>query len=354
VLRGGSREIHCLAFRNDGKRLAAGGEDRVIHLWEPETGAVVSGTSPGGAARTLVALSPDGTRLAATGQGNVLRVWEAGRVQAVASGILVGRELPHPGPVGAVAWSPDGRWLAAGTEDGLIRLWDAATGDSPRLLDGQDQPVTCLTFSPDSKMLASAGATDLAVWLWDVGSGEPILLIPDALDGCAVHSVAFLPNGRVLAVGGIDWLATGGSDGAVCLWDLEDRCEVATFRGGVTGLAVHPSGRWLAATTLVPSVCLLDLSAGELVNEVNGPEETLAAIAFSPDGRWLAAGGDDRLLRLWRLGRGPAVFEERAAVPLDTHVQGLCFSPDSRFLFTGNGNTTCYRLEVRQLVSPSV
>jgi len=88
------------------------------------------------------------------------------------------------------------------------------------------------------------------VWLWNVADGEPILLIPDALDGCTIESVAFHPNGRLLAVGGIDWLATGGTNGAVSLWDVVDRCEVATFFGGSSCVAFDPAGNRLAMSCM--------------------------------------------------------------------------------------------------------
>jgi len=146
-------------------------------------------------------------------------------------------------------------------------------------------------------------------------------------------------------VGGIDWMATGGSDGAVCLWDVEERCEIATFPGGTTGLAVDPSGRRLAVATLACSLCLWDVHNQKLLAELTGPEDTIHCVAFSPDGRWLAAGGEDRTLRLWPIQDDRVAQDGMVEVTLETQIQSLCFSPDSRFLYLGNGNTTCARLE---------
>src|SRR5262249_22087543 len=167
----------------------------------------------------------------------------------------------------------------------------------------------------------------------------------DALDGCGVWTLCFLPEGRTLAVGGIDWMATGGSDGAVCLWDVEERCEIATFPGGTTGLAVDPSGRRLAVATLACSLCLWDVHNQKLLAELTGPEDTIHCVAFSPDGRWLAAGGEDRTLRLWPIQDDRVAQDGMVEVTLETQIQSLCFSPDSRFLYLGNGNTTCARVE---------
>ena len=115
----------------------------------------------------------------------------------------------------APAWAPDGKSIAGGTGDAAILIWDSATGKVESILKDEDQfaPVTALAFSHDGKSLASASATGLEVWLWDLAHSEPRLLIPDAIGGCAIECLAFHPQDRWLAVGGIDWLATGGSDG---------------------------------------------------------------------------------------------------------------------------------------------
>jgi WD40 repeat protein len=173
------------------------------------------------------------------------------------------------------------------------------------------------------------------------------LLIPDALDGCVIESVAFHPNGRLLAVGGIDWLATGGTTGAVSLWDVVDRCEVATFFGGSSCVAFDPTGDRLASATLEETVCVWDVPNQRLIAELPRQDGNVTCVAFSPDGKWLASGSEDRTLRLW----DETLREPRVVRELDTQVKVLCFSPDGRWLYTGNGNTTCYRFEVARLLS---
>jgi WD40 repeat protein len=349
VLRASAQEARCLALGGPAGRLASGGSGRVIHLWEPRTGRAILAPDGSGTASPAIAVSPDGSRLVCTG-GSGVRSWETVRGQEL--GHLAPAEIPTAArsAVQAVAYSPDGRWVAGGGEDALIRVWDTAAGQAPRMLEGSEGPVTCLAFSPDSRHLASAGCTGQAIWVWSLEKWGPVLLIPDALDGCTVEALAFHPGGRLLAAGGIDWLATGGSDGAICLWDLRERCEVATFSGGVTCLAMHPSGRWLAAASLDRVVCVWDLEARTLAQELAGPEDAVAGLAYSPDGRWLACGGDDRMIRLWRVEGGLAPAGGPVEIPLDTQVKSLCFAPDGRSLFTGNGNTTCYKLDVHQLL----
>jgi WD40 repeat protein len=344
-LREDSQEIRWLAFDPHGRRLAAGGESRVIQLWDAHTGQVLFGSDISGSFPAVIAIRPDGQRLVSNGQCAV-RLWNTGEGQHPEVENMADVRIAHPGIAHTVVYSPDGRWFATGGEDCLIRLWHEETSEAVKILEGQEGPVTSLAVSPDGSKLASASSVGSGVWVWDAASGEPLLLIPDILDGCTVQALAFHPGGRLLAAGGIDWLATGGSDGAACLWDLVDRCEVATFPGGTTCLAVHPSGRRLATASLAHSICLWDLHAQELVTELTGPQDTINAVAYSADGRWLACGGDDHTLRLWPMDGDHVIEAPMMEEQLDTQIKSLCFSPDSRFLFTGNGNTTCYRVDL--------
>src|SRR5262249_4038222 len=152
-------------------------------------------------------------------------------------------------------------------------------------------PITVLAFSPDSALLAAAGLRSSDVWLWTVPSGDPLLL-PDVVEGCSVEALAFHPNGRLLAIGGIDWLAPRGAEGRIVLWDLDEHRAVALLSGGTASLAFHPTGRFLAAATLTESVAVWDVEKRQQRLELAGHLDVVTCVAYSPDGRWLASGGD--------------------------------------------------------------
>jgi WD40 repeat protein len=225
-------------------------------------------------------------------------------------------------------------------------LWSAQTGRRQAVLEGQAAPLTALAFAPDSATLAVAGFQSDDVWLWRVPAGTPALILPNAGDGCSVEALAWQPQGRLLAVGGIDYLATSGSDGQVALWDATRGERTSVLRGGARALAFHPAGTLLAVASLGQTVFVWDVATGQMVQELVGHLEPVTCVAYSPDGRTLASGGDDRTVRLWDARTGLP----QAATELDTQVKALAFSADGRFLVTGNGNGSCSLFEVATLL----
>lgn len=337
LLKGPQGEIRFVAFSPDGKKLAASG-DRMIHLWNAATGQPLAGSGPRPVARTSLSVSPDGGKLASNGGGTSPRIWSVGSRQILVS-------LEEKQPIHGVAFSADGRWLA-GAAESHIRLWDASTGQPKSALVGPEESTTVVAFSKDGQLLASGSSSGLAVWIWRVPEGEPVLLIPDALDGCTVEALAFHPEGRLLAVGGIDYMATGGSSGAISVWDLNERAEIAVFLGGVQALAFHPSGQRLASASVDQSICIWDMDTRDILGECVGHEGTVTCVAYSPDGKWLASGGEDRTLRLWN-----ADGEEAGLIEVDSQITAVAFAPDGQALFCAHANTTCAQFLLKDVLA---
>jgi WD40 repeat protein len=207
VFREHDDEVRCLAFLG---RLHAGerGDDRVIRIW---TGLKTAQPQAARGCRDgtrkpweALALSPDGKRLACPGGG----------ARCASGEVETGRlsRPPRAGVLRAVAWSPDGRRVAAGGENTPVHLWEI-DGNAHRQLEAV-RVVASLAFSADGKPWPRRQRSRGDVWLWDVETGEPWLLIPDADDTGAIEAVAFHPTRRLVAAAGVDHLATGGSDGA--------------------------------------------------------------------------------------------------------------------------------------------
>jgi WD40 repeat protein len=154
-----------------------------------------------------------------------VRIWNA------ASGGLVHTLSQHESYVSSLSFSRDSRRLASAGNDRTVRLWDTASGELVRTLSGHTDCVRSVCFSPDSNWIASGG-DDKTVRLWHIGApGNYVLTLPGHTN--SVRTVCFSPDGR--------FLASGSTDNTIRLWEAPSGNHLAT-------LLATPEG-WAAITT---------------------------------------------------------------------------------------------------------
>ncbi|QVL34315.1 WD40 repeat domain-containing protein [Telmatocola sphagniphila] len=335
--RGPTEEIKVMAFSPDGVHFASAGADHTICVWNIKSGEMKGG--PTAAVRHQIAVLPQNKKeLLLSSVGASLQSWETESAHLTL--------LPTKETIRSVAASADGRWIATSNETPQVEIWDAAKQTLVRTLNHTFGPISCLNFAPDSKTLATASLSDGLAWIWDLNEKEAILVIPEAAESCSIETLAFHPKGNLLAVGGVDFLATSGSDGAVCLWNLDEKEKLTTFDHGVTALCFDPQGRYLAGGSLKNSLVVWDLKDDREIFDLPGHTNRIGALAFSPDGSWLVSASDDCTLRVWNVLNGRLVI----ARTFDTEIHSLAFGENGRYLYTGNADSTCYRLLMSQLL----
>jgi WD40 repeat protein len=251
----------------------------------------------------------------------------------------------HAADVQAVAYSPDGKYLASGAKDGVVKLWDAAAGREVKSLAGHAASVTGLTFSPDGARLASAD-WDGTLKVWEVAAGREVLSA--RRDSVHLGGVAFSPDGKHLAAAAGLYDAQKGQllGGEVIVWDAATGREVLTFAGHPRPahcVAYSPDGKRLAAGFYDAAVRLWDVPGGRqrtlVVGSATGMDYLVHGVSFSPDGARLvsadAAGG----LKVWDAATGQELLAVKGHA---TAAFGVAFSPDGRHFASAEDNGIVY------------
>jgi len=259
----------------------------------------------------------------------------------------------HTDQVDALAFSPDGKFLVSGAWDGTVRRWDVATGRelARYKMIGDDPHLDAVAVSPDGRTVA-AGANDGGVQSWDVASSKPL----ETLGRGQVMDLAYLPDGATLVE---------AADDVMRLWDAATGEERSTIEAStlVHTLAASPDGRLLAWGAFFKDrpneVAIFDVAAHEPAVRLANADIQAYRVAFSPDGRTLAACGQREtnrriegvsveayhsfsVIKLWDATTGKLQREydaERDGGGGRT-LLSLSYSPDGSLLALGTSDAT--------------
>jgi WD40 repeat protein len=325
TLRGHSSAVTALVYRADGSRFATAGADRTIQIWETATGRLIRTLSKAhDKAVTSLAFLTDGTVLASAGEDGVVKLWDPG------TGTLLGRLDSNKAAVTSICLNKQGDRLAAASQDGTVKIWNPRREAVLHTLKGHTGPVTCVVFSPEGDSLASAGR-DGTVKLWDPAKG----MVVKTLTGHKgeVLCLAFRHDGQVLASGG----GLGRNYGEVRLWSPTTGKEIDRrypHANRVQCLAFSREGK-LAVAGQGGLVRVWDANLGTEALSFQGDPQNVLVLAFSANGRRLAVAGRAGVVRVWNMVGGPG--ERRLEGGPAVRLEAVAFSPDGKLLAAGGG-----------------
>ncbi len=320
--------VNALAISPDSHTLASASDDKNIKLWDLNTKKVLASLSGHSQAVKSVAFSPDGQILATASDDKTIKLWQVERLTEICT--LLG----HSHAVKSVAFSPDGQILASGSWDKTVKLWDINTGKEICTITGHQLQVNSVAFSPQGQLLASA-SYDRTIRLWQIptrgrgagsrGQGDmnsaelknypqgaedisPFPLPPVENRPCysllstlsghawAVLTVAFSPDGKILA--------TGSDDNTIKLWEVNTGQLICTLVGhswSVVAVAFTADGETLLSASCDKTVKLWRVSTAEEIVTLSGHIDSVSAVAVSKVTQLIASGSRDKTIKLWQL-----------------------------------------------------
>jgi WD40 repeat protein len=325
TFRGHTHGVWTVAYSRDGLTLASGGVDRLVRIWDIETGRLLRSLRGHTHDIRAAVYSPDGQTLITGSEDRTIRLWNPKTGEPLK---LLFTRYDHN--VCSLSLSPDGLMLARGSHNKDIKIWEVTTGTELMTLLGKDQYdhhwSPCVAFCPDGIHLAS-GSDIGKIKIWEVlPSGEEKVLanghwrditdddttenrgffVEDEGGGFQkpmefwIGAMAFTPDGKTLI--------TGSRDCTIKYFEMPVASEQRMLKGHagwVRSLAVSPDGKVLVSASDDQTIKLWDLASGRHFRTLKGHAGAVRCVVFSADGKRLASASWDRTVKLWEGGAEP-------------------------------------------------
>ena len=320
--------IHDLAIADTDLAIATAGADGTVRIWKlpakdgEQTAPLEQETELAGhqGAVTAVAFTPEGKQLITGGADKTVRVWDRGEGKVVRTMAGVTEA------VNAVAAAPEPGLVIAASVDKRLRAWTLADGN-PAYNVELPAAAKQLAVAADGKRLVTAGG-DATAQVWDAALGKPMQQVTH---GGTVAAAALTADGR--------WLYSAGHDKQLLRTAVACEQVVPAHEGKVNSLAVAVDGKQIV-TAGDDRLVKLWSTQGELIRQFAGAGTPLSHVALSPDGQWIAAGGDPQRtsqeVLVWKAADGSLTKK----LATGTAVACLAFDGKGRLIVGGADNKT--------------
>lgn len=337
VLKGHFTGVSSVAFSPDGKTVVTGSADATAKLWDISQKSQTIWPNKQDPEVFPIAFFPkaEDKRLVGRRADGSIVLWDTDsrrELQLLTGSAANIRSVTVATDRTIASWSED-------NENKIVTLWRPTTDGTyesalkkitPIPIQGE---VTSVAFSPDGKMLAT-GSADGTVKLWDTSTGAGSTPLSPSHKG-KVWAVAFSSDGKMLA--------TGGADHNINLWNTSTGKNLKPLHGHlneVVSVAFSPDNKLLASGSSDNTAILWDVDAGKELTTITGHNSAVTFVAFFPDGTRLATGSNDTSVKLWDTDinqPGWKRWQELASSfsYKGNEVQSLAFSPDRMMLAIG-------------------
>lgn len=287
----------CLAFSPDGQTFAASSRD-TVKLWNVN-GKLLRTLSDHTDRINSIAFSPDGRIIASLSDANVMKLWSK-------EGALLRAISDREDPIECMAFTPDGWMIGAGSMKGIVKLWNLDgslqltwqdTADTENVNGILGTAVNKITFSRDSRMIATVGGILNGIKIRDLHGALLETLLGHLM---GVRSFAFSPNGQLFV--------SGSSDKTVRLWDIAGGYHVSTFQEhdeSVNSVAFAPDGKMFASGSGDKTIKLWEIKDNDasLLWTLIGHQGSVTCLTFSPDGRTIVSAAEDGTIKFWSVAK---------------------------------------------------
>ncbi|MHA2142273.1 MAG: WD40 repeat domain-containing protein [Candidatus Thorarchaeota archaeon] len=221
-----------------------------------------------------------------------------------------------------------GRMFAAALQDRSIRLYDARNCEEMQRI--QDEFLcTSIAFNPQGDVVATGGV-DRTVKLWDIRTGD--LLAKLVGHTYPVLTLAFSPDGSRLV--------SGSGDTTLRIWDFENRNELNHLKGHslyVVTCNYSPDGKRIISGEVDGTIAIWDADSGQLLKRLNEHRTAVQVAKFTPDGLGIASGSSDHSIVIWK-SEGDSFKPERTLMGHEGEVRALSFSRDGKYMASGSSD----------------
>jgi WD40 repeat protein len=281
--RGHTDVVLSVDATDNGRFAVSGGADKIIRLWELETGRCLRTLEGHTASVRAVSISPEGRFAVSGGDDETIRFWE------LETGRCIRSIEGHSGSVCALRMSADGCFALSG--GGLkLHLWDLKTGQCLHAMEGHTNTIHTVCLTGDGKIALSGSDT---IRLWDLRTGQCIHAMEE--DTGSSVSVSMTADGRFCV-----WADYGGR---IQFWDLEKKQCLRSMKSRIRGLStvcMTDDGRFAVSGGLDEKLELWDLKSGQCIRTLEGHTNPVNSVFVNSNASFALSGSFDRSIRYWR------------------------------------------------------